>query len=245
MTEASALVVWLRDVLGTLDHEHRVREGARIERRAVAGIGEAPLLPQTLSDDHLGRAPAQDALAAGVVGLVEAGQQPLQVAVAGDGDAEHLPLHAPVEALDHPVRARRVGPGLAVLHAELAAALLEALGREAGAAVGQQVRDPEREGGERLLQERPGAGLGLLSLTARWTERERRSMATNRKRLRGSPLLVRSLGRCFTSMWTKPSSYSLNLLATRSGAAGGGRRLRPAALRMRQTLSRSRCGRKW
>src|SRR5690349_2814411 len=141
--------VWLRDVLGTLDHEHRVREGARIERRAVAGVGEAPLLPQTLSDDHLGRAPAQHALAAGVVGLVEAGEQPLQVAVAGDGDPEHLSLHAPVEALHRPVRARRAGLGLAVLDAELAAALLEAVGREAGAAVGQQVRDPEREGRER------------------------------------------------------------------------------------------------
>src|SRR5689334_24440985 len=160
----TVLVVWLRDVLGTLDHEHRVREGARIERRAVAGIGEAPLLPQTLSDNHLGRAPAQHALAAGVIGLVEAGEQPLEVAVAGDGDPEHLPLHAPVEALDRPVRARRVGLGLAVLDAELAAAPLEAVGREAGAAVGQQVRDPEREGRERLLQEGLGAGLGLLVL---------------------------------------------------------------------------------
>src|SRR3954465_8506599 len=59
------------------------------------------------------------------------------------------------------------------------------------------------------------------SSTARGTERERRSMATNRKRLRSSPSLVRSLGRCFTSTWTKPSSYSLNLLA--------GGRGRPAA----------------
>jgi hypothetical protein len=71
------------------------------------------------------------------------------------------------------------------------------------------------------------------SLTARWTERERRSMATNRKRLRHSPSAVRSLGRCFTSRWMKPSSYSLNLPAARSGAAGAGRRLRPVALRMR------------
>src|SRR3954470_16119669 len=82
------------------------------------------------------------------------------------------------------------------------------------------------------------------SLTARWTRRERRSMATNRKRLRHSPSAVRSLGRCFTSTWTKPSSYSLNLLAGVSGSAGAGRRPRPAALRMRETLSRPRCGRK-
>src|SRR3954469_12980669 len=63
------------------------------------------------------------------------------------------------------------------------------------------------------------------SLTARWTERERRSMATNRKRLRHAPSAVRSLGRCFTSRCTKPSSYSLNFAAARSGLAGA----RPAA----------------
>src|SRR3954470_24390396 len=82
------------------------------------------------------------------------------------------------------------------------------------------------------------------SLTARWTRRERRSMATNRKRLRHSPSAVRSLGRCFTSTWTKPTSYSLNLPAAFSGVARTGRRLRPSALRMRYTLSRPRCGRK-
>src|SRR3954465_10677361 len=82
------------------------------------------------------------------------------------------------------------------------------------------------------------------SLTARWTRRERRSMATNRKRLRHSPSAVRSLGRCFTSTWTKPTSYSLNLPAAFSGVARTGRRLRPSALRMRYTWSRPRCGRK-
>src|SRR3954462_8045535 len=101
-----ALAVWLRDVLGPLDHEHRPGEGARIEPRAVAGIGEAPVLRQALADDLLRRAPVQHPLAAGVAGLVEALEQSLEVAVAGDGDAEHLPLHATVEALDHPVGAR-------------------------------------------------------------------------------------------------------------------------------------------
>ena len=158
------LVCRLRDLLGTLDHEHGPGQDARIGRRAVAGVGEAPVLRQALADDLLRRAPVQDPLPAGVVGLVEALEQSLQVAVAGDGDAEHLPLHATVEALDHAVRARRVGLGLAVLDAELAAALLEALGREAAAAIGQQARDAEREGRERLLQEGLGAGLGLLVL---------------------------------------------------------------------------------
>src|SRR5207253_4106962 len=102
--------------------------------------------------------------AAGVVGLVEALEQSLEVAVAGDGDAEHLALDPAVEALDPAVGARRVGSGLAVLDAELPAELLEAVGREAGTAVGQQVRDPEREDADRLLEEGLRAGLGLVVL---------------------------------------------------------------------------------
>ncbi len=86
---------------------------------------------QALADDLLGRVAARHALPAGVVGGVEADQELLQVAVAGDGDAQHLALDAAVEALRHPVRARGVGPRLAVLDAELPASLLEALGREA------------------------------------------------------------------------------------------------------------------
>ena len=41
------------------------------------------------------------------------------------------------------------------------------------------------------------------------------------------------LGQVLQSTWTKPSSYSLNLPAGFSGLVGTGRRLRPAALRMR------------
>src|SRR5205085_7559669 len=77
------LHVWLRDVLGALDDQHRLGQDARIGRRAVAGIGEAPVLRQALPDDPLRRAPVQDALATGVVGLVETLEQSLQVAVAG------------------------------------------------------------------------------------------------------------------------------------------------------------------
>src|SRR3954447_17303275 len=95
------LAVRLRDLLGTLNHEHGPGQDARIGRRAVAGVGEAPVLRQALPDDLLRRAPVQAPLPAGVVGLVETLEQSLQVAVAGDGDAEHLPLHATIEALDH------------------------------------------------------------------------------------------------------------------------------------------------
>jgi hypothetical protein len=49
----------------------------------VAGVGEALLPRQPFADDLLGRAAAQDALAAGIVGRAEARQQPLEVAVAG------------------------------------------------------------------------------------------------------------------------------------------------------------------
>src|SRR3954454_15829803 len=100
-SDTVVLGVWMREVLGAFDHEHRPGQDARIERRAVAGIGEAPLPRQALPDDLVGRAPGPHSLPAGVVGRVKPRQQPLQVAVAGDGDPEHLPLHAPVEALDH------------------------------------------------------------------------------------------------------------------------------------------------
>src|SRR5215217_3011547 len=74
------LIVRLRDVLGELDDQHGLGQHARVGRRAVAGVGEAPVLRQALADDLLGRAAAQHALAAGVVGGAEAGQQPLEVA---------------------------------------------------------------------------------------------------------------------------------------------------------------------
>src|SRR4051812_37105595 len=94
------------------------------------------ILHEPLVDGLLGRPAAQDALPAGVVGAVEALEQPLEVVVAGHRDAQHLALDPAVEALRHPVRARRVGPGLAVLDAEPSAGPLETLGREARAAVG-------------------------------------------------------------------------------------------------------------
>jgi hypothetical protein len=53
-----------------------------------------------------------------------------------DAHNQHLPPDTAVEALDHAVGLGRVGLGLAVLDAELAAGGLEALSREAAAAVG-------------------------------------------------------------------------------------------------------------
>src|SRR4051794_9641454 len=45
------LTVWWRDVLGTLDHQHRPWKSARVERWAAAGVGEVPIPPQPLLDD--------------------------------------------------------------------------------------------------------------------------------------------------------------------------------------------------
>src|SRR3954451_23491247 len=109
----------------------------------------------------------QHPLAAGVVGPVEALGRSPRVAVAGDGDAERLAPDPAVEAPDRAVGARRAGPGLAVPDAELPAGLLEAVGREAAAAVGRRARDPEREGGRHLPRERGGAGLGPVALDRR------------------------------------------------------------------------------
>ena len=62
------LGVWLRDVLGTLDDQHGLGQDAGIRRWPIAGVGEAGVALEPLMDDFLGRAPAQDALATGVVG---------------------------------------------------------------------------------------------------------------------------------------------------------------------------------
>ena len=84
--------------------------------------------------------------------------------MAVDRDAEHLPLHASVEALHHAVRARRVGPCRPVLHLQLAAGRLEAVRHEAGATVGEHMCDPEGQSGKGLFQEghRRGGGLVIL-----------------------------------------------------------------------------------
>src|SRR4051794_12943678 len=94
-TPGGSLVVWLRDVVGTLDHQHRPWKSARVERRAAAGVGEAPILPQPLLDD-IGRGlPAPHAVGAGGVGPVGARQQPPAGAGGGPRGARHPALAAP------------------------------------------------------------------------------------------------------------------------------------------------------
>jgi hypothetical protein len=130
----------------------------------VPSVDEGRVGREPFAGDLLRRSGVQGPLGPAVVSQMEPGQQMLELAVAGDQDPQHLALHPAVEALDHPVGFRGVGLGLAVLDAELPAHVLEPVGGEARAAVGQQVGDLEREGGDRLLEERHRAGLGLVVL---------------------------------------------------------------------------------
>src|SRR3954463_11177150 len=217
--------IWLRDVLGAFDDQHGLGQDASIGWWPIGGVGEAAVSRQALADDLLGRAPAQPARAAGVVGRAEAGQQPLEVAMAGHGDPEHLALDAAVEALRHPVRARRVGPGLAVLDGARAAELLEALGGEAAAAIRQHVRDPEGEGGERRLEEGHSTGLGLVVLDRQVDEA--RAPVDGHEQEALAPRAVRGpqLGQV---LHVQVHEAELVLLELRRGPLGPGGR-RPAA----------------
>jgi hypothetical protein len=155
--------VRMRDILGGCDDLQGLRQGAWIGR-FITRIREGWHCCKARSDDLLGGGPLEHPLAAQVVGLVEAFEQRLQVTMARDGDAEHLALHAAVEALDHAVGLGRVGLGLAVLHLQFAAGVLEAIGGEARAAVGEHVCDLERESRDRLFQEGDRAVRGLVIL---------------------------------------------------------------------------------
>ncbi len=121
--------------------------------------------------------PAEHPLASGIVGLVEALEQGLEVPMAVDGDPQHLTLHTPVETLHEAIGLRCIRLGPAVLHLQLAAGLLKAIRREAGSSVRQDVRDLEGERGDRLFQE-TALVVSSSSLTARCTQREQRSIAT-------------------------------------------------------------------
>src|SRR4051812_47138511 len=63
-----------------------------------------------------------------------------------------------------PMRAGRVGPRRAMLHAQAPARGLKPIGREAGATVGEPLGDAERERLDGLRQEGDGAALGFVVL---------------------------------------------------------------------------------
>ncbi len=144
----------------------------------------------------------QHALALGVVGGVEPEQHLFERAVRVDVDAEHFGGDAAVEALDHAICLRRSRPDVAVLRAEGDASFGKAGVKQLLLSVSTWV---SWKGRAAAASRRKAMALCSVSssLTARWTAREQRSMATNRYLLRRSPSPVCSLGRCLTSMWTK------------------------------------------
>jgi hypothetical protein len=93
-----SLVVRMRDILGGCDDLEGPRQSVWM-RRLVALNGKGWPGRETTSHDLIGRGSLEHALAAPVVGLVEALEQCLEVAMARDGDAEHFALHAAVGAL--------------------------------------------------------------------------------------------------------------------------------------------------
>jgi hypothetical protein len=73
--------------------------------------------------------------------------------MAVDRDPQHLALYPAVEALNETIGLRRVWLGPAVLHLQLAAGLLEAIGGKAGSSVRQDVRGLEGECPDGRFQE--------------------------------------------------------------------------------------------
>src|SRR5215217_5665396 len=118
--------VWMRDLLGDGDDLERLGQSEWIGRLR-APVGQLRLGSQAATHDLIRCSPLQHALTSPVVSLIEALEQRLQIPMAIDGDAQHLALHAPVEALHETIRLRRVGLGLAVLQLQLAAGVLESI----------------------------------------------------------------------------------------------------------------------
>jgi hypothetical protein len=127
------------------------------------GIGELAARLEAFGDDLVRRLAVEHALAAGVVGGSEAAEQPLELLVGPDGDAEHLGADPAIEALHHAVGVRRIGAGMAVLRAEFGTDPGEG-GGEATAVVGQHVGEAEGEGGGGLAEEGDGALRRLVVL---------------------------------------------------------------------------------
>ncbi len=162
-----------------------------------------------------------------------------------DRDAQHLAAHATVEALDHAVGLGRTGTGVAILGAQLGAGPGE--GRsEAASIVGQHMGEAEGEGVGRLAQEGNGAGLGLVVL-----DREVHgagSVLDGDEEVSLAPLAIAGLQ--LWQMLDVDMHEAEVVVAERPlslGRSDGGLGLRfsPSARRMRQMLSRLRCGRKW
>jgi hypothetical protein len=129
--------------------------------------------------------------------------------VVGNIDAEHLAGDAAIEALYHAVRLGRIGRlGRTMANLDFRACAFKIFVGEAGTPIRQHISDTAGEGlpGDFLEGNRIGGVLDVVDVEV--DKREQRSIVTQRKRLRISPSAVRNLGKCLTSMWTKPISKS-------------------------------------
>ena len=99
-------IVWLRDLLGGLCDEAGLGDIGWSCAAVRLRIGELAARLEALGDDLVGRLAVEHALAAGVVGGVEPAQQPFELGVGPDGDAEHLGADPAIEALHHAIRLR-------------------------------------------------------------------------------------------------------------------------------------------
>ena len=143
----------MRDLLGGSDHEEGFGQDTRIRGRLVAHVGQLWVRFHPLSHRLVRGDPAKHPLTSGIVSAVEALEQGLEVRMAVDRNAEHLALHAAVEAFHHAIGFRRVGPCGPVLRFQLAAENLEAVCCKAGASIREDVRDLEGEGLHGFLEE--------------------------------------------------------------------------------------------
>lgn len=81
--------------------------------------------------------------------------------MAGNVNAQHLAGDAPIEAFDHAVGLRRIGPRHSVNDLELRAGTFEIFGGNAGSPVRQHMGDAKREGRSSGFEEDDGVG-GIL-----------------------------------------------------------------------------------
>lgn len=84
------------------------------------------------------------------------------------------PLHTVIEALDHAVGLARVRFGITVVDAQLAADRLEAVSREATAAISQHMGYLEGQSGDHYPPKGQGADLGLPVLDGKVNHYARR-----------------------------------------------------------------------
>ena len=105
-SDIAALVVRLRDLLGSLDDEACFGDIVWSGSALWLGIGELTSLFEAFCDNLVGRLALENPLTASVVSGVEAAEQLLELLMGPNGDAEHLAADPAIEAFDHAVGLR-------------------------------------------------------------------------------------------------------------------------------------------